>query len=292
MNGVLYLPEGAGGQLEMIYRPLGEVWEKNDFSLEVVHTPGRGGSYAWSSLLLPDAPKCALAVLQLPSFLFLTRTRNSMVSSKEVTPMAVFAFAPHALWVAEDSPWKSLGDLLAFARDVGESDPARLIVAGSGSYTDQHLASLAFDRAAGVKSHYYPVAGSAEAVLAVKERRAHACWGYALAHSMPGLRPLAVAGNARSAVLPDVPTCREEGVDLVGGSHFGVGMAQKTPKEVKRAVAERIIFHMADPAARKAYAALGVLPLALAADDMEAFLTLRRKEVEEFLREYPLLPRR
>lgn len=293
-TSVLYLPSPAGGQVEMLYLPLAKAWEEQGrHKITVNRAPGRGGSYALSRLMQRHAGACAMAALQLPSFLFLTRIQDRMVSGDEVSPVAVFAYAHHALWVAEDSPVRSMRDLQNMARESMEKSGTALAIAGTGSFTDQHLANLALDRAMGVTSSYIPLTGSVDAVAMVTEKRATACWGYALPReSMPGLRPLGVAAPSRSRALSDVPTLAEQGFDVVSGSHFGIAMAANVAERIRSSIAERFIMLMADPALRRIYNENGASPLALSYEDMESFMSLREQEAKDLLRDYPLIPRR
>lgn len=290
-KAVIYLSAPEGGQTDLIYLPLLKAWtEDGEYGLMTERAPGRGGSYALSRLLLEKRDECALAAMQLPAFHFLTRAPNRMAREQEIEPLAVFAYAPHALWVRIDSPFQSLNDLADKAREKNEA--GRLVIAGVGSYTDQHLANLALDRALGIKSLYYPLRGSAEAAALAEKNMIHACWGYALPpESMPGMRPLAVASRDRSAALPATPTFQQQGIDFFSGSHFGAAMAAEAPERARENFAERLARLMQAPGLKEQLAGRGVLPLALTGEDLKEFIRLHAQEAERLLEEYPLIPR-
>ena len=290
-KAVLYMPFPEGSQPDMLYLPLVQAWGAGGaHSMTVERAPGRGGSYALSRLVLDKRLECALAAVQIPSFDFLTRAPNRMVRAEEIAPLGVFAYAPHALWVSEHSSFRNVRDLADFALATKQGSP-RLVIAGTGSYTDHHLATLALDRTLGVKSIYYPISGSNEAPALMENNIIHACWGYALpGQSMPGMRPLAVAAKERSAALPDTPTFAEQDIDAVGGSHFGLAMAANVPEDTRAELADRLIALMAAPALRKLYAESGISPLSLVGNDLKDFLARHAEEAEKLLREYPLLP--
>lgn len=292
-RSVMYLPAPEGSQTDMLYLPLLYAWpEDGAYQISVKRAPGRGGSYALSRLLLDDLTECSLAAIQIPSLHFLTRAPNRMVRESEITPIAVFAYAPYALWVDENSPVRSLQELQTLAREAENQPDNHLIIAGVGSYTDQHLANLMLDRVFGAKSVYYPLTGTGEAAQLLKGNKVQACWGYALpAESMPGMRPLAVASEARIPALPQTPTFREQGFDLAGGSHFGVAMTATTPESTKKALSDRIMLLMANPSLHKLYNGRGASPLALGYEDMPEFMSLRTREANESLEEYSLIPR-
>jgi len=47
-----------------------------------------------------------------------------------------------------------------------------------------------------------------------------------------GLKPLAIAAETRAAALPDVPTFREQGIDYLTGTWFGLLAPAKTPPAI------------------------------------------------------------
>ena len=289
----LYMPAPAGSQLDLLYGLLDGPWkERTRDTLTMTHLPGRGGSYAASRLLDDPAEGCSYAAVVLPSLFLLSETKDLMVDAADLAIIGALAAAPNAIWVAADSPHATLGELAAFARQQGETPGGYFGVAGTGSYTDQHLATLAFDRAAGIKSLYIPVLGSAEAVRAVKSGEAHACWGYALSpESMPGMRALGVAGEKRSPALPDVPTFQEVDVDMVSFSQFAVAVLGTTSEETLEELRASLAALVENESLRKEMAVRGFIPLALGAQDLEAFLEGRRRDAEQSLAEYKLIPK-
>lgn len=293
-QAVFYLPSPEGSQTDLLYLPLLKAWGADGaHSMRIEREPGRGGSYALSRLLLDKRTECSLAAMQIPSLFFLTRSPGRMAREDEIAPLAVFAYAPHALWVSDSSPVRSIQDLAIMSRGTAGKGGTVPVIAGVGSYTDQHLAQLALDRALGIRSAYYPLTGTAGVAALAEQQNIHACWGYALpAESMPGMRPLAVAAGTRSAALPETPTFEEQGIHLSSGSHFGIAMAAGTAEDTRKSMAGRFIRLLADPALRKAYTDLGAMPLALGMGDLEGFMSLRAKEADRLLEEFPLLPAR
>ena len=289
----LYMPAPAGSQLDALYGLLPETWRAHfQETLNLSPFPGRGGSHAIRRLLDDEGSGCSLAAVILPSLYLLTETRDRMFNAGELHIAAVLAGAPNAVWVAEESPFRSLADLVMHARAENEKQHGVFILAGTGSYTDQHLASLEFDRAAGVKSRYLPVLGSAEAIQAVKDGSATACWGYALApERMPGMRALAVAGERRSVALPEVPTFLEVRVDMINVTHFALAIRSDSLEEGMRRIQDGLAALMMDEVFRDRAAARGFVPLVLDRQEIDAFLEDLQRDVRLRLAEYELIPR-
>ena len=289
----LYTPTPAGSQLEALYGLLPVLWRAYfKETLQLTSSPGRGGSYAVSRLLDTKDSRCFLAVVILPSVYLIAETTDSMFGDGDLNIVAVLASAPNAIWVAEESPFHSLADLVIHARAVNEKKGEFFTLAGTGRYTDQHLATLEFDRAAGVKSLYLPVLGSAEAAQAVKDGQATACWAYGvMPESMPGMRALGVAGEQRNPALPGVPTFREVHVDMINVAHFALAAAPRLPEEVMLQIRNSLATLMTDQGLLGLMAARGFIPLALDPQDLGAFLEGQRNDVGLRLAEYDLIPK-
>jgi len=296
----LYMPTPAGGQVDAPYYLLADTWQARLHErLHLEPAPGRGGSYAISRLLDDKNDNCSMAAVIVPSVFFLSETTDRMYNVADLDIAAALGSAPNALWVTRESPFQSLADLVIHARAENEKIGGTFILAGTGRYTDQHLASLEFDRAAGVKSVYLPMTGSAEAIQAVKSGRATACWGYALApETMPGMRALGIAAEQRSPELPGVPTFREVRVDMINVAHFALVLRVVRPNEYgdmpPQPLRDALAALMADQELRGHVAARGFTPLFLGPQEPQKlgpFLEEQRRVVAARLAAYELIPR-
>lgn len=284
------LPAPLGSQDDRLFSLLSSFLGRYaDQPFVTEHMPGRSGSYAVTSLLNKDANGYFLAVIAVPGYLLLPQSRMNMFTYWDLTPISMFAYVPTALWVAVDSPFASLADLISHMRDNAEQG----IVAGAGSYTEQQMASMIFERAAGVKALYMPLLGSSECRQAVLDKRAAACWGLALgADSMPGLRALAVAGLERSPMLPDVPTFREADLDIVNGKYYGLALSAKTPGHIAAEVSAFYAKALSQEDFTGAAGRLGFYPMSISLDGMAVFLEEQAAYLDAFLDAYPgMFPR-
>ncbi|TPG45801.1 tripartite tricarboxylate transporter substrate binding protein [Roseomonas nepalensis] len=169
-------------------------------------------------------------------------------------PVTVTAFSPILLAVGEKSPYRDLASLMAAAK----KEPEKLTYGTGGMGSAPHFATLAFERAAGVKLYHVPFRGAGEAVIGVLSGNVDLVMvspGSALGNIRGGqLRPLAISGEHRVAALPDVPTFGEAGLPGFGVINWS-GLA--APRGTPDAVVERL--H-------------GEVVRALAAPDMKAFI--------------------
>lgn len=289
----VFVPASDDSQLNRLYDIVCKAGREHlGVSFTAQAAPGRGGSYAISRLLDEKGDGCFLAALQLPSFFFLAEAPDNMYRAGDIALVGVFASLPNALWVAEDSPYRTPADLVDHARAVNEQPGGIFTLAGVGSYTDQHLATLQFNRAAGIKSVYRPMTGSAEAAAAVLKGEAAACWGYALApDSMPGMRVLAVASTRRSPALPDVPTLYEAKIDMENVPVFGLGMTAATAEKKRAQVGAALEAVFSGDGFREELAALGALPVQVPFARLDVYRGEWQGRVQEAYIQYALMPR-
>ncbi|MCR0981163.1 Bug family tripartite tricarboxylate transporter substrate binding protein [Roseomonas populi] len=169
-------------------------------------------------------------------------------------PISVTAFSPILLAVGEKSPYRDLASLIAAAK----KDPEKLTYGTGGIGSAPHFATLAFERAAGVKLYHVPYRGAGEAVIGVLSGNVDLVMispGSALGNIRGGqLRPLAISGNHRVSALPDLPTFAEAGLPGYSVINWS-GLA--APKGTPDAIIQRLHAEMAR---------------ALDAPDMKAFI--------------------
>ncbi|MCA0303285.1 MAG: tripartite tricarboxylate transporter substrate binding protein [Proteobacteria bacterium] len=167
---------------------------------------------------------------------------------------------PTVLAVKADSPIKSLADLVAMAK----AKPGEVTYGSGGNGTMNHLTGQVLARAAGIQLTHVPYRGSAPAmndllggqIVALMESLPTAI-GYFTSGRM---RPLAVSEDVRSPSLPDVPTFRQAGVDVVTTNWFGFsGPAGLPPELVKRWETETGTALKSDQV-KEAFAKIGVRP--------------------------------
>jgi tripartite-type tricarboxylate transporter receptor subunit TctC len=291
----LLLPDGEQSPVYRLYELSAKAFKEELFlDLKPVVQAGRGGSRALNGLLEAKDDGCFLGVLQFPSFVFLGNLRDRLYDDAAITPAAVAASVPNALWVAESGPLHTLDDFIAAARAEAGKGDVRLVAAGVGSYTDQHLATLQLERAAGISLEYLPLLGAAECAEAVRTGKAAACWGYAVPAAMtPGLRPLAVAAARRSSLWPETPTFQETGRSVLNAAWFGLGIRASASESVHAKCAESLTRVMRNATLRAGMAALGFTPSDAAPDSAEARRLIDRLQEEalRLLSDYPLIPR-
>ena len=200
--------------------------------VNVTHKPGGGGAVAWSEFQRTAKPDGYTIIgVNIPHIIGQPLIRKQAGYETDGFELIMwFHFTPNALIVRNESPFQSLDDFIAFAKD----NPAAATVGGSGTYSANHLEALRLERAADIKLTYVPHTGTGPVVPALLGGHISAAMNY----SMLGVqysektRTLAVASEERVETLPDAPTFKESGYDIVGGAFRGVAAPKGTPREI------------------------------------------------------------
>ena len=231
----LIVPYGAGGSTDLLARAIATVAPKYFPQPLVVVNKGGGGGipgrvdvvrskadgytllFGWGSgedLVVPHQRK-------LPYDLF--------TDLETVCRMSIHSIA---LAVPSSSPYKSLADLVKAAKG---KEYVTASVSTKGASVD--VTFLLFGKAAGIKVTTIPGAGGADAITKLVGGHVDFGGGHpseVLPHMKAGrLRALAVALEQRDPSIPEVPTFKESGYDVVtAGSVKGVAAPKGTPRDV------------------------------------------------------------
>ena len=157
---------------------------------------------------------------------------------KDFAPVSVFADSPNLL-VAHQSAGASVKELLAKAR----AKPDSMNYSSAGAGTSQHLAGELFKARTGVQIQHIPYKGTAAsltAVIAGEVQFSFANVPAILGHVRSGrIHALAVLADKRSALMPDVPTMKEAGVDgVVVPVWYALLAPAATPREIVKALGD------------------------------------------------------
>jgi len=134
---------------------------------------------------------------------------------------------------------------------LAKKDPEKLTFSSSGVGGNNHLAGALFAEAAGIKLTHVPYKGTGPALADVISGQITMNFSSlppAVGQIKAGnLRALAVTGDRRVKSLPDVPTLKEQGIDVVVTSWHGLFAPAKTPDAVLDKIEQQTKAAMKDP---------------------------------------------
>ncbi len=207
----IFVPYAAGGGVDILARTLGEVVSKQwGQSVVIENRPGAGGVIASQALIAsPPDGYTLIVVASGHATNPLLYPKIPYDTFKEFTPISLLASSPNVLLVRADSPFKTLGDMVAQAR----AKPGSLSFAHSGTGTSTHLAGELLKSLAKIDLAAVPYKGGAPAINDLLGGQIAMSFNNG-PESLPQLeagtlRALAVTTAARAPLLPDVPGMAE-----------------------------------------------------------------------------------
>jgi len=240
-----------GGSSDIGCRVLAEALKKVIGQPVIVDTkPGAGSQIMLTDFknnAKPDGYTMALInVPQIQTIVF-DPTRKPAFAMKDFQPIANHVQDPGAILVRKESPFKTFEDFVAAAK----AKPGQVKVSTTGIGSDDHLAVLDFERKVGIKVNIVHMRGTPEALTAALGGHIDIDFD-----NVGGFLPTVVSGEGRILAvmmekrypdLPDVPTCREKGIDLVSSSTRGFVFPTGTPRGIVEFMEQSIRKAMDDP---------------------------------------------
>lgn len=233
----MIIPSTPGGGTDYIGRLLGtKLQELNGWSIVPENKPGAGTALGLAeaarsapdgySLVIGQSDNVTLIPLLMPV---------SYDPVKDLAPVALVATTPIVLVVAENSPYKTLPEIIAAAKKA----PGTISYGTSGTGGSVHIAVEMLQNAAGFQMQHVPYKGSAPALadlLGGHLQFAGSSISSTAAMLKAGkVRALAVTSPRRNPALPDVPTVAELGYPEYGMViYYGVLAPSGTPPAIAK----------------------------------------------------------
>ncbi len=271
------VPFNPGGQSDtavILMRPGLEEALKQEIVMQ--HRPGGGGSVGWTMLSQEKPDGYMMAITNLPHIVVQPlMTKGVKYKTSDLAPVYLYAQSPGGIAVKKDSPFKTLQDLVDYAK----TNPQKVSIGGTGKFTGNHLGYLQFSQAAEIDTSYVSFNGAAPQTAALLGGHTMATYGgtFIFANNREELRVLAIATDERLKDFPDVPTFKELGYDIVGGIDRGVTVPAGTPKEIIQKLADAIAVAVKKPKFISGMEELGFHLVNLGPDEYAAFIEKQTK---------------
>lgn len=199
------------------------------------YIPGATGAIAWTKLAHQTKNDgYTLSITNTPMLM-----TNYIINEEvqytidDLEPLANIVTDPGILVVSKDSPFDSYED---FAQYVAEN-PGKVTAGNSGVGGDDFFTQLRWMRETGLEIEMVPFEGDGPSWQAAAGNHIDASFnnlGITYSQIKAGnLKALAIFTEERNELLPDVPTLKELGIDLVAGSSRGYSAPAGIPEEVR-----------------------------------------------------------
>ena len=223
-------PWDPGGLNDTLSRAIAQHSEQFLGKPIVVENMPGGGGVVGTKYVERAEPDGYVLVMASSSTIFTQYSSTPPNDIKNLAPVNQICIAPQVLVVNSAARWK---DIQSFISDC-KANPEKVSVANSGTGGSSDLYTTLVEQNTGIKVKHIPYKGYAPAMTAVLGGHVDATIvppGVAKQHVAAGkARVLAIATEERFRDLPDAPTFKEQGVDLVIEHWVGLMAPAGTPQ--------------------------------------------------------------
>jgi tripartite-type tricarboxylate transporter receptor subunit TctC len=276
----IVVPFPPGGSTDTIARMLGtKLSAALGQSFVVDNKPGATGAIGAAQVKRAAADGYTLLVASIGVYATNPFLQKNLPydPAKDFDLLTVAVRAPNVLVVNPSVPAKNVGEFVDYLKKNGD----KVAFASSGSGSSDHLTAALFFQRVGVSGLHVPYKGGAPAISDLLGGQTQASFqnvNAVLSHIKAGkLKALAVTGDKRSHVLPDVPTLAEAGVQGVDVYSWQAVAAPKgLPKDVKDKLHTTLVAALNDPEVKSK---LGEQGFETVANTPEQFAEFLNKEL-------------
>jgi tripartite-type tricarboxylate transporter receptor subunit TctC len=278
----LVVPYPPGGVVDITGRLLAERLRRElNATIVVENRVGAGGTLGASYVAKakPDGYTLLLSGAATHAFAPVLYKTLPYDPIADFVPITQLTEGHLALTVAADSGIKDLNGFVRTTKEKAAPSP----YASNGVGTFPHLGMEFLKQNAGIQLTHVPFRGGSESATALLSGQIPVTLNHlpvVMPHVAAGkFRVLATSGSKRSQILPDIPTLKESGYDVVATAWFGLFAPAETPREVVEKIAAAVSRAMNDPGVKE--------KLRLQGDEArvegpDSFLALQKSEIAKW----------
>jgi len=272
---------GAGGAPDIVARLIGQsLSERLGQSFVIENRSGATGNIATEAVVRASPDGYTLLLATATNAINATMLNPNFDFVRDIAPIAAIVRVPLVMEVHPSVPAKTVAEFIAYAK----AQPGKINMASAGTGGQTHLAGEMFKTMAGVDLFHVPYRG-AQVFPALLTGEAQVYFGPLLSSleyvRAGNFRALAVTTEARSPILPDVPTLGETLPGYEASAWYGICGPKHTPAEVIEKLNREVNVSIAVPKLQAQLANLGGTTLAGSPDD---FARLISDEVKKWSR--------
>jgi tripartite-type tricarboxylate transporter receptor subunit TctC len=187
----------------------------------------------------------------------------------DFVPISQLVRFDQVLAISNHVPARSVNELVVWLK----ANPDKAICGSPGAGTFPHFAGIEFGRLTGVDFRHTPYRGTPAALPDLLSGRIAVFIASPAElielHKSGSIRILATTGSSRSTILPDVPTLKESGIDVVVSGWFAFYASARTPAELVERLQNEIIAIMRLPDVHAKILTIGFEPTATTSTELK-----------------------
>jgi tripartite-type tricarboxylate transporter receptor subunit TctC len=269
------VPFGAGATPDTIARLIADrLQQKLGQNFIVENKPGASGMTGTDAVAKaePDGYTIGVSIggpLAINTLLF---SKMPYDPRKELALITVLTTQPSALTVPANLPVNTVAELVALLK----KDPGKYNFGSIGNGSLSHLAMEAIAQKSGTQIVHIPYGSSPQAMTAVMRGDVQMAVMPAISvvpHAQSGaVKILAITSSKRSALLPDVPTLKEAGIELEADAWNGLVAPAGTPDAVLKKIHDEVVEAIQSPELRAKFATQIMEPVGNSPADFRALI--------------------
>jgi tripartite-type tricarboxylate transporter receptor subunit TctC len=230
---ILVNPMGAGGSHDLTMRAVASVAADYLGQPVIVQVRPGGGGAIGSELVSKAQPDGYTLLAGGPGWnSTLPAVEERSKGPDDLVAVCRINYSPTIITARPDAPFKTFKEMIIWAK----ANPGKLLYGHTGPWGAADMPWKQIMRKAGITSKVVPHDGGGPALTAILGGHIDLTGGFAaqsLPHVKAGkLRVLAVLDNQRDPDLPDVPTAKEEGIDVIYLMWRGILAPKGTPRPI------------------------------------------------------------
>jgi len=266
----IIVPYPPGGAVDVVARKVAEKLQDQLHQPFVIENKAGASGVIGAQTVAKAAPDGYTFMANDMSYSLLPYVFKSLPfdHGQDLVPVTTTMFAPYAISVKADGPYKTLQQLL----DAARAQPEKLTFGSGGPGSAPHFAAESIALAANVRLTHIPYKGAAEAMTALISGQIDMLVASTASlmgqHRGGKARMIAVSGKQRLAALPDVPTFAEAGLKDFGILNFnGLWAPKGTPHDIIARLQAEVAKAVASPDVKAFFETQGGLPGGTSSDE-------------------------
>jgi tripartite-type tricarboxylate transporter receptor subunit TctC len=281
---VSYPPGGSSDLISRVYgQKLSEMWGQ---AVVIESKPGASGSIGTEYTARQPADGYTFTVANLQPIAvnpLLSKVPYSV--EKDFAPVTLISQGPNVLTVKADAPFRSLNEIIAFAK----ANPGKLNYGTSGPGSVSHLSAEMLKNITRIQAVEVNYKGG---VLAVQDLMGGQI-NFIFSDSLPvmqqiragRLRGLCITGPEPFSLVPDLQPCQPAAPGLVAMNWWGVLFPAGTPRPIVDKLQADTVKALQDPDVKKRFADLGVEAVTSTPEQFGAFIRAETDKYTKLIKE-------
>lgn len=270
----IVVPFAAGGGTDQYCRILAQELNRQGLNVIIENKPGASGIVAADHVARarPDGQTVLVSSLGILANNSVLYDKLPYDPAKDFAAVTQIAYQPAIVVGRTDLPYRNIREMVDYAK----AHPGKINRGSPGAAILTNLAPIAFEKEQGFSTLHIPFNGDAPALQALLGRQID-IHGTSITGSLPyvksgKLRVLGVMDSQRLPQVPDAPTFKEQGFDMVATLWYSLSVPAGTPRPVIDRLNKAVNKVIADPAFVERARAIGMEPRGSTPEELDRFV--------------------